>query len=224
MSVNVFHYRRNLPHIHPQGAVFFLTFRLAGSIPLNALEKMRSERLLEEKSLARRYQGTALHAELYKAQKRHFARYDKWLDSGAHGPVWLRDARVANEVTKEIKRLHGERYCLFSYCIMPNHVHLLVDTADFGDVILSDQPEKPGQSSLRETMRLIKGRSARSANRILQRSGRFWQDESYDHFVRDEHELENIIRYILYNPVVAGLAKNWQDWPFTYLSQEMGDW
>ncbi len=73
-------------------------------------------------------------------------------------------------------------------------------------------------------MRLIKGRSARSANRILQRSGRFWQDESYDHFVRDEHELENIIRYILYNPVVAGLAKNWQDWPFTYLSQEMGDW
>jgi REP element-mobilizing transposase RayT len=73
-------------------------------------------------------------------------------------------------------------------------------------------------------LRLLKGRTARACNLELNRNGSFWQHESYDHLVRDEQEMERTILYILNNPVKAGLVKEWKDWPFTYVSPELGDW
>jgi len=66
-------------------------------------------------------------------------------------------------------------------------------------------------------MQSLKGYTARHANKILGREEKFWQDESYDHEVRDEEELARIVKYVLNNPVKAGLVNNWQDWKWNWL-------
>ena len=69
-------------------------------------------------------------------------------------------------------------------------------------------------------MKSIKGISAREANKILGKKGSFWQSESYDHIVRDEDELERIIKYVVMNPVKARLVESWEEWEHTYLAEE----
>ena len=102
-------------------------------------------------------------------------------------------------------RIHyGERqrrfYCLHAWVVMPNHVHLLLQPWQAPPVIL----------------RWLKGSTAREANRILGRTGRpFWQDETFDHWVRQEGERRKIIRYIEWNPVTAGLARYIAEWPWS---------
>ena len=59
------------------------------------------------------------------------------------------------------------------------------------------------------------------ANKFFQRNGTFWQDESYDHFIRDDAELERIIKYVLHNPVKANLVKEQKDWIWTYCKYEI---
>ena len=88
---------------------------------------------------------------------------------------------------------------------MPNHVHVVVEL-----------PE--GAPPLAKTLQLLKGYSSRQANQLLGRSGSFWQAESYDHVVRPG-ELERIIRYVLENPVKAGLVNDWQKWPYSFVAQ-----
>ncbi len=70
-------------------------------------------------------------------------------------------------------------------------------------------------------MHSLKRYTAYEANQILGRSGAFWQHESYDHFARDEKELERIIKYVLYNPVKAGLVDDWKSWKWTYCKYDM---
>jgi REP element-mobilizing transposase RayT len=69
-------------------------------------------------------------------------------------------------------------------------------------------------------MRSFKGRTARFANQLLGRTGKFWQRETYDHFVR-EGEWERILWYIAMNPVRAGLVDNWYDWPYTFVDSSL---
>mgnify|MGYP001774239903 CR=1 FL=1 len=207
-------YRRNLPHYHPPGATYFVTFRLAGSLPRQFLERLRQEYEQQERLLRQRLQGQRLEKERYRLQKKTFARYDAVLDKAANGPRWLADSRLASIVAREIHALHPTYYALLAYCIMSNHVHLLLD--------LQGIPEPPRPASgqhctpLSYALRLLKGRTARFCNEILGRSGPFWAPESYDHVVRDNKELERIVAYIKDNPVKAGLVENADDWPFTY--------
>ena len=62
----------------------------------------------------------------------------------------------------------------------------------------------------------LKGYTAKKANQVLGREGQFWQRESYDHIVRDRDEQLRIRRYILNNPVRAGLVDHWTEWPYSY--------
>ena len=61
-------------------------------------------------------------------------------------------------------------------------------------------------------MHSLKSYTAHEANKVLRRTRAFWQSESYDHWVRDEEELERIVDYICANPVQAGLVQRPQDW------------
>jgi len=65
-------------------------------------------------------------------------------------------------------------------------------------------------------MKSLKGFTAREANKALHRQGAFWETESYDHWVRDDAELDRIVTYVLNNPVKAGFVRHWQDWPHSY--------
>jgi REP element-mobilizing transposase RayT len=103
--------------------------------------------------------------------------------------------------------LYGEAerqfYQLHAWVVMPNHVH----------AIFQPHIEMPA------IMRWLKGRTSRVANRILGRTGEaFWQDESFDHWVRSEEDLRYLIEYVEHNPVKAGLVQAKEQWPWSSAS------
>jgi putative transposase len=210
------HYHRNLPHYHPGGYPLFITFRLVDSLPLETLAELRLQRERELKTLKNNTGD-----ERYKVEKRHFGRYDDWLDRCEYGPRWLEVDNIAQIVAKEMNNLDGKRYRLMAYCLMPNHVHLLMESLSMEK---ATHQGKSAKYPVTDTLRLLKGRTAHDCNLNLKRNGSFWQHESYDHYVRDEDELARIIQYILNNPVKAGLVKEWKEWSYTYLSLDLGEW
>ncbi len=141
---------------------------------------------------------------VYGEQKRLFAATDEFLDTNPNGPYWLREQAVAEIVANELLLHDAQWYTLWSYCIMPNHVH----------VLLTLHEKAP---TLTKIMQNIKGYSAQKANKLLSLSGQFWERESYDHVVRKDGEFGRILNYILQNPVKAKFVKAWPDWQWTYL-------
>ena len=137
---------------------------------------------------------------IYATPGHAFAAEDRALAQG-RGRLWLSDARVARRVVEAIRAGESrEFYELSAWVVMPNHVHLLI------------LPEV----SLPKITHWIKGRTAREANLSLGRAGEpFWQHESYDHWVRNERELQRIVAYIEENPVSAGLAATPEDWAWS---------
>lgn len=120
------------------------------------------------------------------------------------GPRWLEKKEIAEIVKRDLHYYDGKDYQLLAYCIMPNHVHMVL-------VIMNH--DKPFYAILQS----LKRHSAREANKTLNRVGNpFWHEESYDHVVRNSDELNRVIRYVLDNPVKAGLVKNWDDWKYNY--------
>ncbi|HEY1055218.1 MAG TPA: transposase [Emticicia sp.] len=101
---------------------------------------------------------------------------------------------------------HSKRYEMICFTIMSNHVHLLFwlneDRALYG------------------VMHSLKRYIANKANQLLDREGAFWARESYDRAVRNNQELKRIIHYILMNPVKAGVVKNWEDYPWTFVNEK----
>jgi REP element-mobilizing transposase RayT len=212
-------YRRKLPHWHPAGQMFFITFRLADSMPAHIIRELDEQREREKKNLHAKFSGAQLHDELYKLEKKYFGHFDAWLDRCMEeSPRWLAEERIAQIVADEIHKLDGERYRLIAYCLMSNHAHLVIDTADYS--IKTDHEGKTAPYPLADTIKHLKGRTARFCNLALGRSGSFWQHESYDHVIRDQKEYERIVWYVLDNPVKAGLVEKWEDWKFTFVCQD----
>jgi len=140
------------------------------------------------------------------AAGKRFRAIDRILDKAAFGRDWLRDTRIAQCVADALRygQWQLKIYELHAWVVMPNHVHVLL------------RPRVP----LARITRAIKGFTARQANRILGRTGRrFWQDESFDHWVRNAAEFARIVAYIEFNPVTAGLAKKPEDWPWSNASR-----
>lgn len=209
-------YRRHLPHWQPAGVVYFITFRLAESLPVQVIKELKAQREREREAIRARFSGAQQFQELYKLDKKYFGRFDSWLDRCIESsPRWLAQEEIAQIVADGIHALDGERYDLVAYCLMPNHVHLAIDTAGY-----NVEPVHQGTTAhylLTDTLKRVKGRTARYCNQALGRRGSFWHQESYDHVIRDEEEYQRIIWYILNNPVKAGLVANWEDWKFSFL-------
>ncbi len=220
-------YRRNLPHVQPAGATFFLTCRLAGSLPTSLIEKWNRER----KWLSHLKQTNPAHYARVESdfERTWFAKFESVLDGGSCGPLWLRDERVADQLADSLHYRDGRVYRLDAYSIMPNHTHLVfkplpltqANSADSG--IEPSDPTKHIESlqyySLASIMQSLKGYTAFEANRILGRDGEFWAHESYDHYVRDADEWCRIIAYVLNNPVKAGYVSEWREWKWNYRRQ-----
>ena len=125
---------------------------------------------------------------------------DRLLDTPRCGPIYLQRPEIAILVRSCLR--HGDRsdYDLHAWVIMPNHVHLLLTP----------------HNAVFSFLRRLKGYSAREANRLLGRTGQpFWQDESYDHCVRSGEEFRRIERYIISNPVQAGLVRSVHEFPWS---------
>jgi putative transposase len=104
-------------------------------------------------------------------------------------------------VSEQLQVTDSQGLCsLHAYVVMPNHVHVLWTP----------------QVSLPELVRRVKGPSARSANALLARTGKpFWQEEYFDRLVRNDAEFAKIRRYIEWNPVVAALAAQPEEFPWS---------
>ena len=219
-------YRRNLPHIQTPGATLFVTFQLAGSIPKHILSQWRTENLQfdrEESRLLRLQNDSdpALTQHKHLEWRRQwFRKFEKTLDNAQSGPVWLKDDRIAKVVADSLHHRDGKVYCLDAYCIMANHVHVVFTPLAMPfsktDAENTVQTKDLCYNSLSSIMQSLKGYTARKANLLLERSGVFWQRESYDHVVRDENEWRRIITYVLNNPVKAGLVDTWEKWKWSY--------
>ncbi len=210
--------RRHLPHWFVPEAFLFVTYRLEGTIPRAVLDdtKARKQLALGQQTTP----GLTAAAQRERVHKLFFAEYDRYLDNNRE-IQWLAEPRVAAAIRENLYHHRGAKYELLSYCVMPNHVHVLFrpnldDGADGGDAkpgTVGD--EKPDRlSKLARIMHSLKSYTASQANKILGRCGTFWQDESYDHWVRDEDELERIVAYIAANPVKAGLVREPHEWYF----------
>lgn len=224
------YYKRNLPHIVPPGGKFFVTARLTDTLPLSLLKEWQAEKETAQKEVLGQFttnsentlrKNLLLSEErkrlLTNIQKRYFKKIDDYLDQAFSGPNWLKQDDIAKLLQSKFYQYDAVYYTLLAYCIMPNHFHLLIDTA----FQLSEKAVHPEYKPLSKMMNYIKGGSAYAANQMLNRKGKFWQGESYDHLVRNEKEFHNIVRYIANNPVKAGLVKEWQEWQFTYVHPDL---
>jgi putative transposase len=182
-------YRRRLPHWQPDGKALFVTWRLHGSLPAGVQTPKNS-----------RWVGARDSMNDFLSDD--FLSVDSLLDRANLGPTWLKDPAMACMVDRSLH--HGQEklrlYTLWAYVVMSNHVHVLLT---------------PGVA-LEQITRVLKGYTAREANKTLKRTGmRFWQEESFDHWMRDEEEFSRTVEYIENNPVAAGLVKRKEDWPWS---------
>ncbi len=200
-------YHRNLPHIQIEGATLFVTFRLAGSLPVEVIKRLSNEKETSEFELAKIRNSKECTEKTDVESRRLFGKWDDALDTSASNVRHLADPRIADLVSESLRFRDGKVYELIAFCIMPNHVHVVFTP-------LKESDEK--YFSLSHIMHSLKRHTAREANLILGCEGEFWQHESYDRVVRNNSELERIVKYVLYNPVKAGLTDNWQNWKWNY--------
>ncbi len=176
---------RRLPHWRQAGCTYFVTFHLGDSLPTPALDRLRLERdarlghLTASDSPRRRDEIAALFS----------AQLEEELDVG-HGSCVLRESPLSEIVEKTLLYKDTEDYWLDQYVIMPNHVHVLVT---------------PAGIPLERSVRAWKSVSAHRINRALGRNGPLWLEESFDHVVRDAHQLAKFEGYIRENPDRARL-------------------
>jgi putative transposase len=200
------YYRRHLPHWQPTDATFFVTFRLNGSLPYEVIVSLKEQRERDKGNLSKLPENRR-DGQNDVDERRNFSRWDAFLDKAEFGPQWLSQSEIAQSVKEALHYRDSREYNLLAFCIMSNHVHAVFEPLQQED--LSYRP-------LHAIMQTLKGYTAHRANLLLGRTGSFWQDESYDHVVRDQEELDRVVRYVLGNPVKAGLVPAWEDWPWSY--------
>lgn len=194
-------YHRNLPHWQPPNKSIFLTWRLYGSLPQSLINHLRMTRHKLRERKPGVASGWTVDAKLVE-YKRLFAKIDAILDKAEEGPLWLKQNDIAAVMQRSLLENYAHLYTLWSYVVMANHVHVFL---------------KPKSDvKIGSITKYLKGYTAREANRLLQRTGKpFWQDESFDHWCRDQTEFFRIVRYIENNPVKAGLTKHSDDWQWS---------
>ncbi len=182
-----------LPHWTREGAIYAVRFRLADSLPKTVLDSLKFER--QDIVETAKQQGRALTShEQERLDNIHSEKVEKYLDQGS-GKCWLRDDRIAKAIAHALAVFDGTRYHLLAWCVMPNHVHVVL---------------KPMQGhDLPEILRSWKSFTSKEINKLLGRQGQLWQSESYDHLVRGENDLRAQIEYVITNPQAAGL-KDWK--------------
>jgi putative transposase len=188
--------RGYLPHCDNIQKFQAITFRLADSLPAQTLAELEAE--LDRHPPSKR-----------DAQRRK--RLDGWLDNAA-GCCALNQPRVANVMQETLLKFDGPRYRLIAWCIMPNHVHTLI------------QP-RSGLSGIVQSWKSFTGRwvlARRLELKIELPSRRFWMPDYWDRYIRDERHFSKVVDYIHQNPVAAGLCRKAEDWPWSSAKFTLG--
>ena len=173
--------RGYIPHFNSPGALQIITTRLYDSLP--------------EALIRRIYETVPAHQGTLRKQY-----IEQNLDRG-FGDCWLRQPELATIVQDALIHFDQERFRLLAWVIMPNHVHLLIETF----------PSFP----VSKLMSSLKSFTAKEINRRLNRTGHVWQREYFDRMVRDADHYRTAVGYIHMNPVKAKLVREPQQWRFS---------
>jgi REP element-mobilizing transposase RayT len=179
------HSRGYLPHFDGGEVTQAVTFRLVGSVPSDQIARWKVQLALLPR---------------VQAERRLRARMERYLDRHFH-VAYLRDPQVGALVEGALLHFDHERYSLHGWVVMPNHVHVLLTPRE-------DQ-------SLSGIVKSWKSYTAKAANRILGRTGTFWQEDYFDRYTRNARHFGAVVEYIEYNPVGAGLCERRADWPYS---------
>ncbi len=175
-----------LPHWQQDAKLYFVTWRLADSLPVEKLEEWTEERA---KWISAHPQPWT--AEIEMEYHNQFSKtIDRWLDAGS-GDCVLKDPAIAKIVADALLFFDGERYLMDSFVVMPNHVHAMFQLA----------PEM----TLEEAMHSWKSFTAKKINVALGRDGLVWQRDYWDRLVRDGDHRTNLRKYMERNPGRARL-------------------
>ena len=179
------HNRGYLPHFDGGELAQFITFRLHDSLPGGVLTRWKEELKLETSG------------EVESMMRR---RVEAYLDQG-HGSCFLSKPDIAEMVQNALLFHDQTKYRLAAWVVMPNHVHMLCTPC--------------AGNFLAEIMHSIKSFTSSQANKMLIRSGRFWQKEYFDRYIRNTKQFARTVAYIENNPVKANLCDRPEDWPFS---------
>ena len=144
----------------------------------------------------------------FNLREQYFEAFDNALEKNLNEPHWLRDDKISSIVLQSLLFQHEINYNLWSACIMSNHVHVVLST-------LKDSP------LLNVILQNHKKFTAVKSNKVLRRSGQFWEEESFDTIIRNDRHFFNAVNYCIQNPVKAGLVNHWKDWKWTYLHPDL---
>jgi REP element-mobilizing transposase RayT len=178
---------RNLPHWRQPCVTYFVTFRLADSLPQEKLNQWRAERL----------DFLEAHPEPWSELTRAAwftlfpDRLQAWLDKG-YGECWLQQPELGKIVDQALRHFDGERYDLLAHVVMPNHVHALLTPK--------------GENRLDRILHSWKSFTAKAINQAMKRTGEVWQHEGYDHILRNPDAAWAVAHYIMQNPAKAGIT------------------
>ena len=179
----------NLPHWRCRNAIYHVSFRLADSIPREIRKKWIEERKLLSNSASAG--NVKLAKDEQNRRKRLFSmKVEAFLDAG-YGECLLAKPEVSEIVKNALQHFNGTRYLLHAWCIMPNHVHVIT--------------EPLAGWELSNIVHSWKSFTANKINKLLNRTGKLWQHEPYDHIIRSETEYREVIEYVWKNPDNAGL-------------------
>jgi REP element-mobilizing transposase RayT len=178
-------YVRRLPHWRQVGATYFVTFRLADSLPQSKLDELAQVRRDWERDHPPPRDKLMVEA-LSRLQAEHVER---WLDLGM-GSCILKEPPLTAHLTEAMHHFDGQRYELGAYVVMPNHCHAVVRPFDGYD--------------LETILGGWKQFSGKRINELRGTRGELWQDECYDRIVRDEEHLYRCLQYIGRNPTKVG--------------------
>ena len=194
-------YTRYLPHIQPLYETFFITFRIINSLPVKIVKKLAAEKIANENKIIRTITNHKKKQKLLSdSNKRYFIIFDELLHKyQAKGN--LHKTNYAEIVKNSLHFYDKKNYNLISYCIMPNHVHLLISDVD---------------KELYKIMQSIKSFTGKALNKLDNKHGKYWQRESYDHVLRKNSNINNYVRYIVENPVKARLVRDAKNWKHTF--------
>ena len=182
------HTENRLPHWQQQGGTYFVTFRLADSIPAHVLGQWQDERAAWLRAHPEPW-GSEIELEYHR---RFSGALERWLDEG-RGSCLLRRHDCAEIVAAALRHFEGDRVVMIAFVVMPNHVHALF--------------VRNGEWPLEKLIHGWKGFTARQINKLLGRSGSFWQRDYFDRLIRDDNHFANCVRYIRHNPQKARLSQ-----------------
>jgi putative transposase len=183
MTPKLWYSRGYLPHFDAPEQIQAITFRLADSLPDSVVSGWRRE----------------LATSSSKDEAILRQRIARWEDAG-HGSCLLARPEHASVMENTLLHFDGSRYCLLEWCVMPNHVHVLVE---------------PGEGQrLDRIVKSWKSFSDRVINEQSGHSGRLWARDYHDRYIRDLGHLEDCRGYIRKYPVKAGLCEREEEWRF----------